>query len=131
MNWWEKNSERFWEEVERMERYTNAQMRVVDGTQLPGNFGSGAHLAWEEWVTSNSGRRYRIIIVCHKNHPYSSPGAWILEPEIVRQHHMFSDGRLCLHEYSVTLDKTFVLNIRNWTCEWVECYETRDWRTFT
>jgi hypothetical protein len=131
MGWWEKYPERFLEEAEKMEKHTNASLRVLDGCQLPGKFGHGAHLAWEEWVTSNSGRRYRIIIVCDKNHPYSAPGAWVLEPEIKRHHHMYSDSRLCLHDYFIGPDKTWVLNIRNWVCNWIEAYETGNWRTFT
>jgi len=130
VEWWEKYPEGFLEELEKMEAYTSAQLRIVEGSQLPGNFGSGVHIAWEEIITSNSNKKYRILIVCQRGHPYSAPSAWILEPEVRRHHHMFSDGHLCLHNYFISPDKSFALNIRNWTCEWVECYETGDWRTF-
>lgn len=131
MEWWEKYPERFIEELEKMEECTNAEFLVVEGSQLPGGFGSGPHLAWAETLTSNSGRRYRIIIVCQRVHPYSAPAAWILEPTIERQHHMLSDARLCLHDASIGPDKTYVLNIRNWACEWIYRYETGKWRTFS
>ena len=127
--WWENDPDRFFEEVRRVEEGTNAQMLVVDGDELPDGFGPGPHLAWEETVTSNSNKEYKIVIVCRGNHPYSAPVAWILEPKMRRCHHMFPDGRLCLHDPALTPDRTYVLNIRNWTCEWIDCYERMDWRT--
>ena len=129
--WWEKYPERFLEECRRMEEHTNAQMCLPDGSKLPGRFSPGAYIAWEEIVTSNSGRRYRISVVCQRSHPYSAPAAWIREPEIRRIHHMFDDGHLCLHDPSITPDETYVLNLRNWACEWIHCYETGDWTTFS
>lgn len=131
MVWWEKYPERFLEEVEKMQEYTNAEMRLMEGRQLPGNFGSGPHLAWEEIITSNRNRRYRISIVCQKNHPYSPPAAWIVEPGMRRHHHMFEGGQLCLYDGPLTPDRTYVLTIRNWVCEWVDCYETGNWHKFT
>lgn len=134
--WWEKDPARFMEEMESMQQNTNAVLRVLDGKTiseiLSANYGTGPHLVWEEKITSNSGRKYWILIACHARHPYSAPGAWIIDPVIRGQHHMFSsDNRLCLHEYNITPDKTYVLNIRNWACEWVHCYETGDWRTLS
>lgn len=127
--WWEKDPDRFFEEVRRVEEGTNARMRVVDGSQLPDGFGPGPHLAWEETVTSNSNRKYKILIICRGNHPYSAPAVWILKPDIRRCHHMFADGRLSLRETALTPDKTYVLNIRGWTCEWIDYYERGDCRT--
>ena len=129
--WWEKYPDRFQEECKKMEEYTNAWMRLPDGSGLPGEFSPGVYLAWEEIVTSNSGRRYRILIVSQRDHPYSPPIAWILEPEVRKVHHMLGDGRLCLHGPSITPDKTYVLNLRNWACEWIDCYERGDWRTLS
>lgn len=131
MVWWEKYPERFLEEVEKIQNYTNAKMRLVEGEQLPSNFAPGVYLAWEEIVTVDSGRKYRILIISQKDHPYSAPVAWILEPGIRRHHHMFNYGQLCLYDGPLTPDKTYVLTIRNWVCEWVDCYETGNWHKFT
>lgn len=129
MAWWDKNPNRFLTELKKMETYTNAQLLIVDGDKLPVAFGSGTHIAWMEMITSNSGCRYMVMIICQKDHPNSAPAAWILEPDVGEQHHMFPDGSLCLHDYHLTPDKTYVLNIRNWACHWVECYETGNWLT--
>ena len=129
MLWCERDPGRLLEEFERMNKYTNAELRAIDGEHLPGSFGTGLMLAWEERITSNSGKKYKILMVCRQNHPYSAPVVWLLEPKIGRCHHMLPDGSLCLHEPSIGPDKAFVLNIRNWACEWIDCYETRDWRT--
>ena len=129
MDWWEKYPERFLEEFEKMQEYTNAELRLVEGEHhLPSDFGPGLHLAWEEIVTSDSGQKYLILIICQKNHPYSAPAAWILEPKIGRHRHMLSDSRLSFREYSITPDKSYVLNIRNWVLEWIEGYEKDDWQ---
>jgi hypothetical protein len=130
MLWWEKHPARLMEEARKMERKTNSEMLLLDGSVLSGRPISGSALAWRETITSNSGRRYTILIACQQNHPFSAPLAWILEPKIAGCHHMFSNGRLCLHDYSIGPHMTWVLNIRNWACEWVDCYEKNDWRTF-
>ena len=130
MAWWDRYPDRFLAELEKMETYTNAQLRIADGNRLPGNFGSEAHLTWIEMITSNSGCKYVITIICKNDHPYSAPAAWILEPDVGKHHHMFENGQLCLHDYHLTPDKTWVLNIRNWCCEWIQCYETGNWLEF-
>ena len=116
-------------EFGKMAECTNSVMRPMDGNELPGYLGSGLFLVWEESITSKSGKKYRIAIVCQRNHPYSAPAAWILEPKIRMQHHMLKHGRLCVHESYIGPDLTWVLNIRNWTCEWIHCYETGNWPT--
>ena len=130
MSWWDRKPDRLIAEAEKMEKYTNAQLHKVDGDDLPDGFDSGLHLAWLEVITSNSGQEYMIIIICKNDHPNSAPAAWILEPYVRMHHHMFADGRLCLHDYGLTPDKTYVLNVRNWACEWVDCYETDNWPKF-
>lgn len=126
-SWWDKNPGRLLTEAEKMEKYTNAQFLLLDGSKLPDGFSPGAHMAWVEIITSNSGCRYMITIICQKDHPYSAPAAWISEAHIGEQHHMFKNGRLCLHDSYLSPDETYVLNIRNWACEWIECYETGNW----
>lgn len=131
MAWWEQYPERFQEEFEKMQQSTNAVMRLVEGGQMPSGFAPGVYLAWEEIITSNSDLKYQILIICLKNHPFSAPAAWIVEPGIRLHHHMFSNGRLCLYNGPLPPDRTYVLTIRNWVCEWVDCYETGKWHDFT
>ena len=126
MLWWEQLPGRFNEEFRKMDECTNSELRVVDGSQMPGVLGVGVFMVWDEMITSNSGKKYRLLIVCQRNHPYSAPIARILEPK-VKHHHMLGDGRLCLHDPHISPDETWVLNIRNWSCEWVHYYETGKW----
>ncbi len=126
MSWWEDLPGRFVEELEKMEEFTNSELRVMDGSQLPGVSGAGVFMVWHEIITSNSGKKYELLMVCRRNHPYSAPIAWILEPK-VKHHHMLADGRLCLHDPHIGPDETWVLNIRNWACEWVHYFETGNW----
>ena len=130
MLWWEQLPGRFEEEFRKMDECTNSELRIMDGSRLPGGFGPGVFLAWEETITADSGHKYRILIVCQRNHPYSAPAAWIVEPKVGRHYHMLGDehdNRLCLHDPHIGPNLTWVLNLRNWTCEWVHCYETREW----
>ena len=130
MEWWEQRPGRLAEEIKKLVENTNSELRVMDASRVPGNLGSGLFLGWEEIIKSDSGKRYRILIVCQQDHPYSAPAAWVVEPAVRRCHHMLGDGRLCLHDPDIGPDMTWVKNARDWTCEWVHCYEIGDWRTF-
>jgi len=130
MAWWDENPCRFLDEVERMDKFTNAQLRVVDGDKLPGAFDSGMYLAWIETITSSSDCKYMVIVICGKDHPNSAPAVWILDPDVGRQRHVNADGSLNLREYDIPPDKAYVLNIRNLALEWIEYYETKNCHEF-
>lgn len=57
--------------------------------------GDREQLGWVGTLTSNRGRRYKVLVEYTDEFPHSAPGAYIVEPQIKSQH-MYGDSHLCL-----------------------------------
>jgi hypothetical protein len=102
--------ERIINEIEKMERNTNARYYI-----------EGDDLIFVENIITNFGTSYGIAIVVSSGYPYVQPKAYA--PGIATTKHIFSDGSLCLFAPTSYKTNMSLLDIRNQTCAWCFAYE--------
>ena len=113
--WWERYPVRARTEEDLMYDYTSAEMQIT-----------GGQMVWNEDIYSDLGTYFQASYVAQENHPFAPPQAYILYPHItpsIDDYHIWEDGHLCLARDEDMDSNTTVLDIRNWTCLWVTCYE--------
>lgn len=57
--------------------------------------GNDGKLGWVGYLTSNRGKRYKVLVDYRDGFPHEEPYAYILEPRFTSQH-LWNDGHLCL-----------------------------------
>jgi len=98
-----------------MRKFTNAESLFYKG-----------HAVWVEELETHDGNTALFAFVAYPNHPYQTPGAFLLSPNRLpgREGNIFPDNKLCIAKAHTTDPRNTVLVVRNWAAAFLTSART-------